>query len=130
MNEENNLSRICEAIENAKQREDEAKAERHKLEAEFISLIGMAENATKSIKQTVPGYTVDLTPRIDRKVDSDLLQRIANENGLSEHLQDLFRWKAELNVKIWKAADESITAPLAAAITTKPGKISVKITRI
>lgn len=125
----NNLSKICEAIENAKQREDEARAERHKLEAEFISLVGMAENATKMQTVKPDGYTVKLTPRIDRKVDSDLLQRVANENGLTEHLQDLFRWKAELNVKIWKAADESITAPLAAAITTKPGKISVKITR-
>lgn len=126
----NNLSKLCEDILNAKQREEEAKTERYKLEAEFISLVGFAENKEGSETVKPDGFTATITGRIDRKVDSDLLQTLANENGLSEHLQTLFRWKPEVNLKIWKSTDQSITNKLAAAITAKPGKPGVKITRI
>lgn len=75
------------------------------------------------------GFTVKIVGRIDRKVDSDLVQELAAEAGLSEHLSSLFRWKPELNMAAWKAADESITRPLAGAITAKPGRPSFQITR-
>ena len=75
------------------------------------------------------GFTVKIVGRIDRKVDADLVQELAAEAGLSEHLSSLFRWKPELNMAAWKAADESITRPLAGAITAKPGRPSFQITR-
>jgi len=53
---------------------------------------------------------------------------IAAANGLTEHLHDLFRWKAEINSAVWKAANEAITKPLMAAITTTPGRPSFTIT--
>jgi hypothetical protein len=71
---------------------------------------------------------VKISGRIDRKVDSEKLQMLATESGLTEHLATLFRWKPELNLTLWKSADESITKPLAAAITAKPGRPSFKIT--
>ena len=52
---------------------------------------------------------------------------LAAEHGLTDHLSTLFRWKPEINMAIWKAADESITKPLAAAITAKPGRPSFTI---
>ena len=55
------------------------------------------------------------------------MQELAAEFGLTDHLAKLFRWKPEINMAIWKAADESITKPLAAAITAKPGRPSFKI---
>lgn len=70
-----------------------------------------------------------VTCRIDRKVDADMVQELAAEHGLSEHLASLFRWKPELNMSAWKAADESITRPLAGAITAKPGRPSFTITK-
>ena len=68
------------------------------------------------------GFKVKITGRMNHKVDSDRLQEIAAEHGLSNHLSSLFRWKPELNLAVWKAADESITKPLSEAITTTPGR--------
>lgn len=48
------------------------------------------------------GFKVTITERINRKVNSDLLQEIAAENGLTDHLSSLFRWKAEINSKDWR----------------------------
>ena len=69
----------------------------------------------------------EVVGRIDRKVDADKVQELAAEHGLTDHLSTLFRWKPEINMAIWKAADESITKPLAAAITAKPGRPSFTI---
>jgi len=76
------------------------------------------------------GFSVKITERINRKVNSDLLQEIAAENGLTDHLSSLFRWKAEVNSKDWKAADKKITDPLSDAITSTPGRASFKVERI
>ena len=64
---------------------------------------------------------------MNRKVDSDKLQELAAENGLTEHLSTLFRWKPDIDAKAWKAADESITRPLMGAITTTPSRASFVI---
>ena len=73
-------------------------------------------------------YTVKLVGRIDRKVDAELVQVLAAEHGLTDHLGTLFRWKPEINAKAWAAADASITTPLLGAITSKPGRPSFAIT--
>lgn len=62
-----------------------------------------------------------------RKVDGDLLQDIAIEHGLTDHLYKLFRWKPDLNLKEWKAAAPEVTGALAAAITTTAGRPSFSI---
>ena len=74
------------------------------------------------------GFKVVITTRITRKVDPDLAQEIAAENGLTEHLSSLFRWKPEVDAKAWAAADQSITNILAGAITAKPSRPSIAIT--
>jgi hypothetical protein len=66
---------------------------------------------------------------MSRKVDTDKLQEVALANGIFDHLQSLFRWKAEINASQWKIADASITEPLTEAITTKPGRPAFQITR-
>lgn len=73
------------------------------------------------------GYTVKITGRLTHKVDSEMIQELAAEAGVAEHLSALFRWKPEINMTAWKAADPSITAALAPAITTKPGRPSFSI---
>lgn len=75
------------------------------------------------------GFKVKVTGRMNRKVDSDKIQEIAAENGLSDHLQSLFRWKPEINMSAWKNADTSITDPLLGGITTTPGRPSFSITK-
>jgi len=75
----------------------------------------------------VEGYKVKTTSRLNRKIDSDKLQEIAAEAGLSNMLGDLFRWSPSINAKQWKNADSSITEVLSGAITTTPGRTSFNI---
>ncbi|HOO64760.1 MAG TPA: hypothetical protein PK364_12700, partial [Synergistaceae bacterium] len=52
---------------------------------------------------------------------------VAEQHGLFSCLQELFRWKPEIDKKAWDAAEEQVTRVLSAAITTAPGKPSVTI---
>lgn len=75
------------------------------------------------------GYKVRVTTRDNWKIDGDRLQEIAAERGLSDHLSQLFRWKPEVNMTLWKASDPAITKPLLGAITITPGRASFAITK-
>jgi len=100
---------------------------RRRLEDEMVEIMNVAPNLDGTITNDFDGYIIKITGRIDRKVDGDKVQELAAEFGLTEHLAKLFRWKPEINLAIWKAADESITKPLASAITAKPGRPSFTI---
>ncbi len=112
----------------AKEREGTATSDRRKIEDRIKSLAGIAENLEGTETVSPSHFTIKIQGRIDRKVDSDKLQELAAEHGLTEHLSSLFRWKPELNMAVWKAANEAITGPLAPAITAKPGRASFTIT--
>ena len=75
------------------------------------------------------GYNIKLTGRMTRKIDSDKLQELAAESGLSDHLGSLFRWTPTINMATWKATDKSITNSLLEAITTKESRPSFSITK-
>ena len=112
----------------AKEAEKEATEDRRRIEDRIKSLAGIAENLDGTETVAPEKFTIKIVGRIDRKVNSDKLQELAAEHGLSEHMSSLFRWKPDLNMAAWKAADESITKPLAAAITAKPSRASFTIT--
>jgi hypothetical protein len=108
--------------------EEKATTDRRKIEDQMVKLLAIPPDFESTETAEPEGFVVKVSGRIDRKVDSEKLQELAAEAGLSEHLAKLFRWKPEINMAIWKAADEAITRPLAAAITAKPGRPSFKIT--
>ena len=108
--------------------EEHAVVERRKIEDKIVKELALPESFESNETAEPQGFVVKISGRIDRKVDSEKLQMLATESGLSEHLATLFRWKPEINMTLWKAADESITRPLAGAITAKPGRPSFKIT--
>lgn len=112
----------------AKEAEREAVEERRMLEDELVRQLKIDDKeGSKTIKED--GFIVKVTNRYNRRIDADLLQDIAAEHGLSDHLGSLFRWKPDIDSRAWKAADESITNPLAQAITTTPGRPSFNITK-
>ena len=112
------------------QKEAEKKATdlRRTVEDRIKSLAGVSENLEGTETVAPDGFTIKIAGRIDYKIDADKLQELATEAGLSDHLSTLFRWKPEINMSIWKAADAAITKPLANAITAKPGRASFTIT--
>jgi len=111
----------------AKESERQAIENRRAIEDEIKKLIDLKEDVEGARTLDGIGYKIKVVTRIDRKVDAIKLQELAAENGLTEHLSSLFRWKPEINMSAWKAADEAITRPLLDAITAKPGRPSFAI---
>ena len=111
-----------------KAEEEKATTERRKIEDQMVKLLAIPENFESTETAEPEGFVVKVSGRIDRKVDGDKVQELAAEHGLTDQLATLFRWKPELNMSAWKAADETITGPLAGAITAKPGRPSFSIT--
>ena len=115
-----NLESLQLAWAIAKATEQNAQEERRSIEDQITLLLKVPAD----LDGTVTHGALKITGRIDRKVDADVLQQLAKEAGLTDHLSGLFRWKPEINRKAWDAADTSITGPLLGAITSKPGRPS------
>ena len=113
----------------SKQREQIAIDARREIEDRLVSILGVDPSDEGTDTRTIGLYDVKIVNRLTRKVDSDKIQEIATEQGLSEHLSQLLRWKPEINMTVWKRADERITKPLLGAVTTTPGRPSFTITR-
>jgi predicted fused transcriptional regulator/phosphomethylpyrimidine kinase len=111
-----------------KNAEEEATTKRREVEDKIVKFLAIPENFESTETAEPEGFVVKIAGRIDRKVDGEKVQELAAEFGLTDHLAKLFRWKPEINMAVWKSTDESITKPLAAAITAKSGRPSFKIT--
>jgi hypothetical protein len=122
-----NVELLTTAWLNAKKAETEAIEWRRKTEDSLLKLLGIAEQFEGTENFDIAGHKVKIIGRMSRKVDSDRLQELAAEHGLSSHLPALFRWKPEINATAWKSTDASITNPLLAAVTTTPGRPSFSI---
>lgn len=111
----------------AKEAERVAVEKRRELEDRMIAEFQLPEvyEGTKSWKSDE--YKVKVTYRLNKRIDADMLQELAAENGLTSHLGELFRWKPEVNAKEWKAASPEITSALEKAITTNVGRPSFSI---
>jgi hypothetical protein len=106
----------------AKQLEQEAVHRRRAIEDEIKAAIGFDEGREGNVTLPFHGGRVTVTARLDRKVDAQLARQLAAENHLEDWLDRLFRWKPELEVRVWKKAPEHVTQVFAPAITTKPGR--------
>jgi hypothetical protein len=73
------------------------------------------------------GLKINVKRTLRHKVDGEKIKTIATQANLTGCLDTLFRWKADIDKKNWKAADENITKIFSPAITTTPGKISFSI---
>jgi hypothetical protein len=113
----------------AKEAERAAIEKRREIEDAIGRLLKLPADLDGTMRRDFDGVEVKIVGRIDRKVDTDALQELARDAGLTDHLPALFRWKAEINAKAWDRADESITKPLTGAITAKPGRPSFTITK-
>jgi hypothetical protein len=113
----------------AKAAEKKAMDDRRTIEDQLVADLGIAKTLDGTQNVEVEGYKVKIVGRLDRKVNSDKLQDLAAEYGLTEHLSSLFRWKPEINASAWKSADPRITEPLLDAITSTNGRPSFTITK-
>ena len=101
---------------------------RRQIEDQLLEAYELGENFSGTCNLKMTGFKVKIAGRMTQKVDPDLLQELAAENGTSHLLTDLFRWKAEINKKKWDNTDPKITNALSGAITTTPGRPSFTVT--
>jgi hypothetical protein len=113
----------------AKAAEKAAMDDRRTIEDQLVKALSISKNLDGTQNVQDDGYKIKIVGRLDRKVNSDKLQDLAAEHGLTDHLSSLFRWKPEINASAWKSADPRITAPLLEAITTTNGRPSFTITK-
>jgi hypothetical protein len=113
----------------AKEAEKAAIELRRSIEDELVMDLDIAKTLDGTQNITTDGYKIKVVGRLDRKVNSDKLQDLANEYGLTQHLSSLFRWKPEVNVTAWKSADPLIIDTLQDAITTTNGRPSFTIVK-
>jgi hypothetical protein len=112
----------------AKAEEAAATKLRRDIEDQLVKQFAIPENLEGTKNLEADSFKIKIEGRINRKVNGDKLQELAAEHGLTEHLSSLFRWKPELNMTVWKAADAAITTPLLDAITATAGRPSFTIT--
>jgi hypothetical protein len=112
----------------AKERERIAVADRRGFEDLMVKEYAIPENFDGTRNIEFDNIEIKIEGRITKKVDSDKLQDLAAEHGLTNHLQTLFRWKPEIAAAAWNKADSSITTPLLDAITSTSGRPTFKIT--
>ena len=86
----------------AKADEKKAMDERRAIEDKLVLSLGIPKTLDGTQNVEVDGFKVKIVGRLDRKVNSDKLQDLAAEHGLTEHLSSLFRWKPEINASAWK----------------------------
>ncbi len=123
-----NITELSNRWLELKVQEDYVISERRFIEDQMISLMKIQETLEGVETKKEGNFTIKVTGRIDRKVNSEMLQEIAAENGLSEHLSALFRWTPTINMCAWKKCSPDITNVLLGAVTSKPGRPSFKIT--
>lgn len=113
----------------SKEQEVEAIKKRREIEDKMVALIGIKESLEGVDTTESSGYIIKVTGRITRKVDAKLVQELAAENGLSDHLSYLLKWTPTIDMKAWMNSSEEITGPLLDAVTSKPSRPSFKITK-
>lgn len=111
----------------AKQKEKDAQEERRKIEDWLTKAHSIPEDLDGTEKRESDRYLIKVTGRLNRKVNSQQVEAIAAETGLTAALDVLFRWKAEINLTEWKRAPLEVSQVFAPAIETKPGRPSFEI---
>lgn len=107
----------------AKAAEKAAYDERRRLEDEIATLSEL-DNRSNGVRKIVPGLKA--VCKINEKVDSDRLQEIAKDKGLSEYLGSLFKWSPSINKRAWDSTSDSIKTALEGAITRAPARPTFK----
>lgn len=122
------ISELIAARIAAKRVEDEAVAERRRIDGVIADLLKDANKPEGSISQKADGYKVTVTYKIDRKVDTDKLQ--AAWPKLSAAAAQAFKWKADVMVSELRKLEGIDAAAAAVFVTSKPASPSLTIEAI
>ena len=118
------ISELATLLRKAKQAENEAKAERLRIEGLITDQFAKPE----SNEGTHNDEEFTITWKLNRTVDSDRLA--ADYEDLPTNAKNAFRWKAEVNLAFLRALadiDPAAYNKVAVFITSKPAKPSIEL---
>jgi len=119
------LEELSQAWLKAKAAEEEAKAARVAVEEKIEEALQIPENFEGSKTHETENFKFRISRKNSQKIDSKKLVAIA-----TQILQKLFRWKPEIKKKDWDRAKAEVKLVFSEAITTTPGKVSIKVEEI
>lgn len=119
------LASLIEARIAAKRAEDAAVAARREVDAKLAELLADANKPEGSISQKVDGFKVTVTYKLDRKVDSDELQKSWSKLPLD--VQNVFKWSPSLSLSEFRKLEDKAANSAARFFTTKEASPSIKI---
>lgn len=108
-----------------KKLEESAKEDRLGVEAQILAHFP-TDKTEGSVTDADAGVTVSY--KLTRSVDTDAVQ--ANWDKLTVNAQKAFKWKADLDMKAYRAVqdlDPMSFAQIAAFVTSKPAKPSISV---
>jgi len=123
----NPLEELSQAWLKAKAAEEEAKAARVAVEEKIEETLQIPKNFEGSKTHEIENFKLRISRKNSQKVDSKKLVEIATQKKLEPFLQKLFRWKPEIKKKDWDRAKAAVRLAFSEAITTTPGKVSIKV---
>ena len=123
----NPLEELSQAWLKAKAAEEEAKAARIAVEEKIEEALQIPESFEGSKTHEIENFKFRVSRKNSRKVDGEKLVSIATQKKLEPFLQKLFRWKPEIKKKDWDRAKTEVKLAFSEAITTTPGKVSIKV---
>lgn len=100
---------------------------RREVEDQLVKLLNIDASKDGTKTEQIGDFECKVTTRLNRKIDADLAQEIAAENAIEDQLSIVFRWKPDLNLTAWKAANDDIKSKLIKAITTTASRPSFAI---
>lgn len=124
------IDKLCQEWLDAKMHERSVISRRREIEDNLVEALRINDKSegTKRIESSV--YNIAVEFKVNRKVDGKKLIEVAAANGIgNDVLQQIFRWKPEINMRDWKSADRSIVLALSNAVTTSDARPSVSITK-
>ena len=124
------IDKLCQEWIDAKMHERSVIARRRAIEDNLIEALRINDKSEGTRKIESSGYNIAVEFKVNRKVDGKKLIEVAASNGIgNDILQQIFRWKPEINMRDWKSADRSIILALSNAVTTSEARPSVTITK-
>jgi len=124
------IDKLCQEWLDAKMHERAVTARRREVEDQLITALRINDKSEGTKRIESSGYNIAVEFKVNRKVDGKKLIEVAAANGIgNDILQQIFRWKPEINMRDWKSADRSIILALSNAVTTSEARPSVTITK-
>ena len=124
------IDKLCQEWLDAKMHERAVISRRREIEDNLVEALRINDKSEGTKRIESSGYNIAVEFKVNRKVDGKKLIEVAAANGIgNDILQQIFRWKPEINLRDWKSADRSITLALSNAVTTSEARPSVTITK-